>query len=313
MMLSHHSKGLKWQLGNTSLLLLIKIMIAVLLVAWLANSMLQLVQMSSPATEVVLAEEAQVNNSDDVPPRPPVDMAVLKAIPLFGELVVNQAPLEVEPEQQEEDIVETTLNVVLKGLFTSTNSELGQAIISKGNKDQLYQVGESIEGLSKVKLLEVFADRVKLDNRGTAEVLYLYAEGERLVSSNGGGDLANQNSSFVENEINQAKGTEWNYSLPAKKTKKLNEIMRVVRERDKATGEMLGFRVLPGRDRESFERSGLQINDVITSIDGDKLTDLRSAMSIYRNKREATQVSLLISRDGSVISLDINLNELSLR
>ncbi|MFT5116997.1 MAG: general secretion pathway protein C [Kiritimatiellia bacterium] len=313
MMLSHHSKGLKWQLGNTSLLLLIKIMIAVLLVAWLANSMLQLVQMSSPATEVVLAEEAQVNNSDDVPPRPPVDMAALKAIPLFGELVVNQAPLEVEPEQQEEDIVETTLNVVLKGLFTSTNSELGQAIISKGNKDQLYQVGESIEGLSKVKLLEVFADRVKLDNRGTAEVLYLYAEGERLVSSNGGGDLANQNSSFVENEINQAKGTEWNYSLPAKKTKKLNEIMRVVRERDKATGEMLGFRVLPGRDRESFERSGLQVNDVITSIDGDKLTDLRSAMSIYRNKREATQVSLLISRDGSVISLDINLNELSLR
>jgi general secretion pathway protein C len=312
-MLSHHSKGLKWQLGNTSLLLLIKIMIAVLLVAWLANSMLQLVQMSSPATEAVLAEEAQVNNSDDVPPRPPVDMAALKAIPLFGELVVNQAPLEVEPEQQEEDIVETTLNVVLKGLFTSTNSELGQAIISKGNKDQLYQVGESIEGLSKVKLLEVFADRVKLDNRGTAEVLYLYAEGERLVSSNGGGDLANQNSSFVENEINQAKGTEWNDSLPAKKTKKLNEIMRVVRERDKATGEMLGFRVLPGRDRESFERSGLQVNDVITSIDGDKLTDLRSAMSIYRNKREATQVSLLISRDGSVISLDINLNELSLQ
>jgi general secretion pathway protein C len=306
-MLSLHTKALKWQLGNAPLLLLIKIVIAVLLVAWLANSMLQLVQMLSPATEAVLAKEAQVNNSNDVSSRPPVDVEGLKAIPLFGELVANQVPLEVESKQQEEDIVETTLNVVLKGLFTSTNRELGRAIISKGNKDELYQVGDSIEGFSNVKLLEVFADRVKLDNRGTAEVLYLYAEGERLVSASGGS--ANQNSSFVEREINQAAGS--NDSVVASKTKKLNEIMRVVRERDKATGDMLGFRVLPGRDREGFERSGLKVNDVITSIDGDKLTDLRSAMSIYRNKREATQVSLLIRRDGSEISLDIDLNELS--
>jgi general secretion pathway protein C len=304
-MLNLQGKGLKWQLGNAPLLLLIKIVIAVLLVTWLANSMLQLVQMLSPTTEVILAEAAQGNNSEDTPPRSPVDIEGLKALPLFGELVVNQALVEVAPKQEEE-IVETKLNLVLKGLFASENSELGQAIISKSNRDELYQVGDSIEGFSNVKLLAVFADRVKLDNRGNAEVLYLYTEGERLVSSGGGS--ANQNSSFVENEINQTAESE-----PTNKTKKLNEIMRVVRERDKATGDMLGFRVLPGRDRESFERSGLKVNDVITSIDGDKLTDLRSAMSIYRNKREATQVSLLIRRDGSEISLDIDLNELSLQ
>jgi len=308
MMLSHHNNGLKWQLGSVPLLLLIKIVIALLLVAWLANSILQLVPILSSATKVLSDEDIQVNNRNDVSPRPPIDMAGLKAIPLFGELVVNQAPLEVEPTPQEEKLVETRLNVVLKGLFTSSTHGLGQAIIAKGNKDELYQVGDNIEGFSNVKLLAVFADRVKLDNRGTAEVLYLYAEGERLVSSSD--DSTNQNSSFVESEKNQ---TQWNDTVVGNKVTKLNEIMRVVRERDKSTGDMLGFRVLPGRDRDGFERSGLQANDVITSIDGDKLTDLRSAMSIYRNKREATQVSLLISRDGSEISLDIDLNELSLK
>jgi len=75
---------------------------------------------------------------------------------------------------------------------------------------------------------------------------------------------------------------------------------------------MLGFRVLPGRDRESFEKSGLKVNDIITAIDGEQLNDLRSAMAVYRSKRNATQVSLSIKRDGSPVIVDIDLSSLDI-
>lgn len=298
--------------GEVSLTLLLHLSIGILLLAWSAHSIWQLTGMlqTSPV------ESANVVSRTDIPSntnesRELVDIAALKAIPLFGEEEV--AAIVVAPlEEKEEELEETKLNLVLRGLFTSNKKENGQAIIANGRDDNLYQVGDEIEGLSKVSLLEVFADRVKLNNRGKAEVLYLYPEGERITGSQS--PAGNQPSSFLESsdsEQESLQDSEFNGTDDGAPTiKKLSQIIRVVRERDKSTGDMLGFRVLPGRDRAGFDKSGLQTNDIITAIDGDKLTDLRSAMTIYRNKRDASQVSLMISREGSEVSIDIDLTTL---
>lgn len=305
MMVNCHDKGLNRQSGEVQPLLVIKVVVAALLLLWLVTSALQLAQIiafSAPTSVEPSVEKTTPINKNSNTSSLPVDITALKAIPLFGEVVVVQ---EVVAEvEQEETITETQLNITLKGLFTSDNQGQGQAIIANGRNDKLYHVGESIKGLSNVKLKQVFNDRVKIDNRGTPEVLYLYPEGERIAFNKDAPSTNNNRTTSDFVEPNKPLGDSGG------KTKKLNEIMRVVRERDKTTGEMLGFRVLPGRDREGFEKSGLKPNDVITSIDGEQLTDLRSAMSIYRNKRDATQVSLLIRREGSEISLDIDLSKL---
>ncbi len=292
MMVNHQNKGL----------LIAKVVLAALLIAWLAHSLVQLIDIIQPPSENL----AQKTTSKPLDPiaetEASFDIEALKSIALFGEVVDSPEPLEAPPEKKEEPVVETKLNLTLKGLFTSGDSEVGHAIIANGRKDQLYRVNEEIDGLSNVKLQAVYGDRVTLDNRGKAEVLYLYPEGERLAPPQ-----SSPSSPAVSDVLVGDSGVDSKV-----KPKRLNEIMRVVRERDKSTGDMLGFRVSPGRDREGFEKSGLQVNDVITAIDGDKLTDLRTAMSIYRNKREATQVSLLIRRDGSEISLDIDLAELNI-
>jgi general secretion pathway protein C len=235
--------------------------------------------------------------------REPVDIAALVAIPLFGEQ--NLAPVVLEPAvEKQEELEETKLNLVLKGLFTSNSAAIGRAIIANGRDEELYQVGDDIEGLSQVSLTAVLDDRIRLNNRGKSEVLYLYPEGERISSVAGGSESSV--SPFLDpmasndESVNGVSGSDG-------QTKKLSQIIRVVRERDKETGNMIGFRVLPGRDRGGFDKSGLQANDIITSIDGDKLNDLRSAMSIYRNKRDASQVSLMINRQGSEVIVDIDL------
>jgi general secretion pathway protein C len=298
--------------GEASLILLFHLGVGVLLLLWCVHSAWQLADVfqPSPAKIAPILTTGQADNaSSSDASRKSVDIAVLKAIPLFGAEEV--APVVVAPvEEKEEELEETKLNLVLKGLFTSKNKESGQAIIANGRDDNLYQVGDEIEGLSKVSLLEVFADRVKLNNRGKAEVLYLYPEGERITSSQS--PAGKQPSPFLEpsgSEQELLQNSEFNGTddgAPA--IKKLSQIIRVVRERDKSTGDMLGFRVLPGRDRAGFDKSGLQTNDIITAIDGDKLTDLRSAMTIYRNKRDAAQVSLMVSRQGSEVSIDIDLS-----
>jgi general secretion pathway protein C len=290
--------------GEVSLILLLHLSIGALLLAWCAHSAWQLasVLQLSPAEGSFLANSVSSNGPNNNAPRESIDITALKAIPLFG--VEDVAPVAVAPiEEKQQELEETKLNLLLKGLFTSNNKDSGQAIIANGRDDNLYQVGDEIGGLSKVSLLEVFADRVKLNNRGKAEILYLYPEGERINSP--ASAPGSQASAFLE-PVDSERQRLLNEDSP--KIKKLSQIIRVVRERDKSTGDMLGFRVLPGRDRAGFDKSGLQTNDIITAIDGDKLTDLRSAMTIYRNKRDASQVSLMVSRQGSEISVDIDLS-----
>lgn len=315
-MMLNHNKGLKQQGGAVQALFLIKAVVTIVLVAWIAHSSLQLARMltSEPEIPVSTPLSSSATPSANQNTAPTVDINALKTLPLFGEIVpVVAETIDHEAvEAEEEVLVETQLNLVLKGLFTSANDQDGRAIVANGRKEHLYQIGEKIEGLSNVKLLAVFTDRIKLDNRGNAEVLYLYPDGEKSTTTppSRSPALNRQRTRISNDDDDDDEGLV--FDNDGENTKKLNEIIRVVRERDKTTGNMLGFRVLPGRDRESFNRSGLKVNDVITSIDGDALTDLRTAMTIYRNKREATQVSLLISRDGSEISLDIDLAELSI-
>ena len=306
---SKYQRGFSRHCGAVSPLFVGKLVLAALLLAWLATSVVQLAHIIIPPEKITNGVAGPSERAPTSPQNlPSIDIASLKGVALFGEYVEEQAPV-VEEQPKEEVVVETKLNLTLKGLFSSGNESEGRAIIANGRDENLYQVDDEIEGLSNVKLLAVFPDRVKLDNRGSTEVLYLYPEGERLTSSSSpsfAADVPRSRQPNFEDLSDDGPPNEENNA------KKLNQIMRVVRERDKSTGDMLGFRVLPGRDREAFELSGLKVNDVITSIDGEPLTDLRSAMTIYRNKRDATQVSLVIRRSDSEISLDLDLNKLNI-
>lgn len=306
-MVYHHNKGLSLQQGAVQALLLGKVLLASLCAAWIAHSAFHLTGIVFSAQHTPAAVSASPISSTARATLPTIDMTTLRSLPLFGEHDLVSTPI-AEPEPKEEILVETKLNLTLKGLFTSDREDVGQAIIANGREEQLYHVGDNIEGLSNVVLRAVLSDRIKLDNRGTAEVLYLYPEGERLTALEPEKNMRMDRSAPVLIDQKKTAVLKSNKSNATK----MNDIIRVVRERDKATGDMLGFRVLPGRNREGFEKSGLQVNDIITSIDGDQLTDLRTAMSIYRDKRDATRVSLILRRGDSEMSVDIDLTELNI-
>ena len=71
-------------------------------------------------------------------------------------------------------------------------------------------------------------------------------------------------------------------------------------------GQVVGFRVNPGRDRAAFEALGLQPGDVVTDINGTVLDDPSRGLQVFQSLGESTQANVTVLRDGvpQVIVID---------
>jgi general secretion pathway protein C len=63
-------------------------------------------------------------------------------------------------------------------------------------------------------------------------------------------------------------------------------------------GQIVGFRVNPGRDRATFDALGFQPGDVVTDINGTVLDDVSQGLQIFQSLGEATQANVTVLRDG---------------
>ena len=72
-------------------------------------------------------------------------------------------------------------------------------------------------------------------------------------------------------------------------------------------GQIVGYKIRPGRDRQLFDSLGLQADDVVKAVNGVELTSPQRVMEIYREMGDARSASLLIDRDGQEVSIDIEL------
>lgn len=308
--------------GQVNPLLLGKVVIAGLLLILLANSLANLFWQLIPSGDAGLDAVPTAASSSVFSPvkenKPPsVDIASLKGIALFGKEVAPKPEVveEAKPVVQEE-VQETKLNLSLVGSFANeVNEQRAYAIIANGRKQMLYRVDEEIDNMSNVKLLKVFTDKVILDNRGKQEALLMYPEGESLSSSSSDNAAAARrlNAGNTRTSTPNTQSTAAQALAKASDRERLEKISDAIRfTRKTKDGKMLGFRVLPGRNRAAFDQIGLQLNDVVTAIDGVSLDNLKAANQVYQEKRNATQASLTVLRGDQEISIDIDLNNINL-
>lgn len=295
------------QRGAVSLLLLGKGIVVVLLLAWMAVSLSGVFWRLLPQPDLkpvdISGDSAAFSNAQSAS-APPVDIASLKSVPLFGKKI-EPAPVENVAEVKKEDLEATKLNLELMGSFASEDQKRAYAIIANGKKQELYRVNEEITGLSNVKLVNVASDKVIINNRGRQEALYMYPEGKPISSgvSVSSGQLGSPVAAPAKNTSALANLN------PNQRLEKISDAIRFSRKTQ--DGQMVGFRVLPGRNRAAFEQTGLKLNDVVTAIDGQALDNLRAANKIYQEKRNATQASLTVLRGEEELSIDVDLNNIN--
>jgi general secretion pathway protein C len=73
-------------------------------------------------------------------------------------------------------------------------------------------------------------------------------------------------------------------------------------------GQLKGYRVFPGRNRQQFIALGLRPGDLVTEINGVQLNNPAQGMEIFRSLGESSQVSVTIERGGrqQILNLDVN-------
>lgn len=215
---------------------------------------------------------------------------------LFGE-----APAEAEPAAPEQivDAPDTTLNLQLTGIVSRSESERGQAIIANGREEKVYSVGDAIDG-TNARLHSVYYDRVIL-NRGGGRLEALRLPKE-LTARAGARPMARQ--------LRPAPPPPSQASLREVISDNASRITEVIRPSPHIEGgEVVGFRVNPGRNREAFDALGLQPGDVVTEVNGTLLNDASAGLRLFQALGEATMANVTLMREGTTQTLVIDMTQ----
>ena len=222
---------------------------------------------------------------------PVSDYSVLLSSHLFGE-AAEQPAVAVAPVA---DAPDTTLSLTLKGILSKEGDPNGSVIIANSrNEEKTYYVDQTIEGADGATLHSVYADRVLLNRNGRLETLRLPKE----LTASSGTPMA------MPSPLPQAAQPTSLREVISDNATRFTDIMRPVPHVQE--GQIVGFRLNPGRDRAAFEALGFQPGDVVTDINGTVLDDVTQGMQVFQSLGESTQANVTVLRDGvaQVIVID---------
>jgi general secretion pathway protein C len=231
----------------------------------------------------------------------PADLEVLRATHLFGIAPERSAEEEFVPVVDVVDAPETTLNLELTGVVFADVNELSMAIITSGrNEEKLYGIDDTIENASGATLYRVHRDRVILNRGGRLETLRLPRE--EAAATRPAARAARRQGS------NSSTATAPLRQVISDNASRLTDIIRLAPHVE--NGQVVGFRVNPGREEEIFTALGLQAGDVVTDINGLALNDPSRGLQAFEALGESTMANVTVLRNGSPEVLVIDTSQL---
>lgn len=330
----------KQNLGKPGTVILARNLLVVVLLVWACFNLATLFWALFPAPQIPEPSSATPRNAvieakTGSSGQSGIDINALVAAELFGPVDPTEVVAEVAPVESEliRDVEETNLNLTLKGVILSSISENSEAIIGHGREEKFYMVGAKLPGGNNVRLVQVQTDQVILENNGHNEALRLFEPTDGVTSSPAPsrsrnlslGNLARNPREILDEELARAgidpddidddeddgplEPTPKNRRVISQAPDSLAEVIKFSVARE--AGEIVGYKIRPGRDRAIFSQLGLQPNDIVTEINGIALNSSGSVTQVYREMREATSATLTLLRDGQTETLNITLEDIS--
>jgi len=278
------------------------LVINVLLVIWIASQLATLTwsflapaEVATPAVVATVAAPVQRNEEREL----------IRQIPgwhLMGVVTQQAAPARAAAPIEAPD---TRLKLVLRGAFSSDDPEHARAIIAdpRGKEDQ-YAIGDNLPG--NAELSEVHPDRVILKRNGRYETLRLPQDRQQNTMR-----VSAKNSSLRSTVRPPAR------SSPAQRLQNISqkvrqnpvslyEVVRPVPKQDEE-GNIIGYILQPGRDRELFNHLGLQAGDVVVQINDLKLDNAANSAQALKSVQNGQEVTMTVLRDGQEQVMTFNL------
>ncbi len=203
------------------------------------------------------------------------------------------------------DAPRTRVALVLAGTLAALDPKQGLAIIGESAQGaRVYAVGASLPG--GVRLHEVYPDRVVLDRDGSLETLPLPRQftGGAGPEAQAMGPAPLNPSALPVPPLRESV-----QRLIAQGPDVIGELMRPMPTY--ANGQLKGFRLYPGRDRDKFARLGLHPGDLVTQINGVPLADAQHGMEILRSLGNAGSANVTVERGGSTQTISVDASQVA--
>jgi len=75
-------------------------------------------------------------------------------------------------------------------------------------------------------------------------------------------------------------------------------------------GQMVGFRVTPGKEQQQFALLGLLAGDVVTDINGTPMNDPSRGIQVFESLGEGTISNVTVIREGETQTLAVDTSQL---
>ena len=242
------------------------------------------------------------------------NLAKIQALNLFGQFQQVNTVTTIAVK----DAPETRLNLVLTGVVASTQTNIGAAIIANAGKQETYGIGDVITG-TRASLAQVMHDRVLIKQAGQLETLMLdgfkYQKVAPVNKYSPSGKPINNGSArsrTAKHQLDQRNNQRLKIRMARLKQDFVNNPSKItdylkIAPQHKA-GRLIGYRLMPGKDKEFFQSSGLKYGDIAIQMNGFDLTIPRQAVQALKALREDSEITLTIDRHGEIITILFGLN-----
>lgn len=257
-----------------------------------------------------------------------VNSSALQALNLFGQF---QEQAQTEVVEQITDAPETRLQLTLSGLVASDKPETAAAIIEYQGKQETYGISDLIKG-TRASLEQVLIDRVIIKQSGRLETLMLdgadYNQPAQSISSNKSDKKSNQKTANAVRQPNKSRNSPKIQSpiselepsvVDQRDNDDLSQSAQELRDDlsddpSKITdylsisparqdGELVGYRLSPGKNPDFFKLSGLKSGDIAVQMNGfDLLAPIEAAQAMSALKTER-DISLLVQREDDLVEI----------
>lgn len=300
--------------------------LAILLAAlWCASSLVSIAWSWMPAPQATVRPLGTIINplrqSVSAAPAASVDIDRVAGWQLFGDpdSASDEALAQLEARRVaavgnradiEKDARESRLPLVLRGVVSSSDDGLGYAMIEHRGEQAVYAVGDELPVPGRARLAKVLPSRAVIDNAGSYELLLLFEENalsrqaeNRSREPGNAAPAAPARTQQVASPTLAAQYRDRLYSDP----QSLAEVVQVAPVR--SGGELVGYRLSPGRASDDFAALGFEAGDVVTSVNGLSLSDPANTLRLYQAMRDERSAVFELQRNGSELVLSVQLPE----
>ncbi len=212
------------------------------------------------------------------------------------------------PQVASSNAPKTSLNIRLLGVSASNVPERSAAIIERSGKQEVYVVGDNLEG-TQVKIKEMYADRVILDNNGRIETLELEGIGE--LSEGLSLTMANSTGRNSVRTSSRAVASDTITDIVRSNDINAESILEFIQISPVRGGNGIkGYSLRAGSNPELFRQAGFRDGDLAVAINGQDLTNISTAMKVTGELATMTEATVTVMRGNEYIDLRLDIRDL---